>query len=46
MLWFTMMLMPVGPTALKLMALADVSRTEANEKMVIAKFLAVGIHNA
>ena len=46
MLWFTMMLMPVAPTALKFMALADVSRTEANEKMVIARFLAVGIHSA
>lgn len=45
MLWFTMMLMPVGPTAMKLMALADVSHAEAKEKMVISKFLAVSIHS-
>lgn len=41
MLWFAMMLMPVGPTAMKLVALADVTRTDAKQKMVIAKFLAV-----
>ncbi|KIX98654.1 uncharacterized protein Z520_05955 [Fonsecaea multimorphosa CBS 102226] len=41
MLWFTMMMMPVGPTAMKLMALADVSRVEKTEKMVIARFLAL-----
>ncbi|KAK5441442.1 hypothetical protein LTS15_011274 [Exophiala xenobiotica] len=44
MLWFTMMLMPVGPTAMKLMALADVTGAEKQEKMVIAKFLAVSRH--
>ncbi|RYP06602.1 hypothetical protein DL764_003054 [Monosporascus ibericus] len=40
-LWFSMMLMPVGPTAFKLMALADVSRADSKEKLVIAKFLAL-----
>jgi len=36
------MLMPVGPSALKLMALADISGAPVREKMNIAKFLAVG----
>lgn len=40
-LWFTMMLMPTGPPAMKLTALADVSGSNENEKMSIAKFLCV-----
>ena len=40
-LWFAMMLMPTGPPALKLTALADVNGAEEEEKMSIAKFLTV-----
>ena len=40
-LWFAMMLMPCGPPALKLMALADVNGEEEEEKMSIAKFLTI-----
>lgn len=40
-LWFVMMLMPVGPPALKLIALADVNGAGQEEKMSIAKFLTV-----
>lgn len=40
-LWFAMMLMPVGPPALKLTALADVTGSDDKEKMSIAKFLTV-----
>jgi len=36
-----MMLMPVGPPALKLTALADVTGSDDKEKMSIAKFLTV-----
>jgi hypothetical protein len=41
MLWFVMMLMPAGPSAMKVMVLADVADAEQKDKMVIAKFLAV-----
>ena len=41
MLWFTMMIMPTGPTAMKLTALADVSGSGEAEKMSIAKFLSI-----
>ena len=41
MLWFCMMLIPTGPTAMKLTALADVSGSSENEKMSIAKFLSI-----
>ncbi|CAD6587524.1 MAG: hypothetical protein ASARMPREDX12_002922 [Alectoria sarmentosa] len=41
MLWFAMMLMPTGPPAMKLTALADVSGCSEEEKMSIAKFLSV-----
>lgn len=41
MLWFTMMLMPTGPPAMKLTALADVSGSSEEEKMSIAKFLSI-----
>ena len=40
-LWFAMMLMPCGPPAMKLTALADVSGAGDEEKMSIAKFLTV-----
>ncbi len=40
-LWFTLMLMPTGPPVMKLTALADVSGSNENEKMGIAKFLCV-----
>jgi len=40
-LWFSMMLMPAGPPALKLTALADVNGADEEEKMSIAKFLTV-----
>ena len=43
MLWFAMMLMPTGPPAMKLTALADVSGSSEEEKMSIAKFLSVSI---
>lgn len=36
-----MMLMALGPTAIKLMTLADVTRADKREKRVIAKFLVV-----
>ena len=41
MLVFAMMLMPTGPPAMKLTALADVSGSSEEEKMSIAKFLSV-----
>ncbi|KAL2043571.1 hypothetical protein N7G274_003878 [Stereocaulon virgatum] len=40
-LWFAMMLMPTGPPAMKLTALADVSGSTETEKMSIAKFLCI-----
>ncbi|KIK50899.1 hypothetical protein GYMLUDRAFT_89192 [Collybiopsis luxurians FD-317 M1] len=40
-LWFCMMMMPVGPTAMRLTSLADVSKADENEKMIVAKFLAL-----
>lgn len=36
-----MMLMPTGPPALKLTALADVNGSSEDEKLSIAKFLSV-----
>ena len=39
--WFVMMLMPVGPPGMKLTALADVNGSDDEEKMGIAKFLTV-----
>ncbi|KAK7547276.1 membrane transporter [Phyllosticta citricarpa] len=38
-LWFCMMLMPTGPPALKLSALADISDVEEHERLSVAKFL-------
>ncbi|KAK1673987.1 membrane transporter [Colletotrichum godetiae] len=40
-LWFCLMLMPTGPPAMKLSALADVDGSEDSLKMLIAKFLTV-----
>lgn len=40
-LWFSMMLMPTGPPALLLTALADVTGATEEEKLSIAKFLTV-----
>lgn len=40
-LWFVLMLMPTGPPATKLTALADVSGADDDEKMSIAKFVTV-----
>ncbi|KAH9831686.1 DNA replication ATP-dependent helicase/nuclease dna2 [Teratosphaeria destructans] len=40
-LWFAMMLMPVGPPAMKLTALADVSGADEEQRMGIAKFLTI-----
>ncbi|KAI9844390.1 MAG: hypothetical protein M1837_005591 [Sclerophora amabilis] len=41
MLWFTMMMMPTGPPAILLTALADVKGCDEREKMAIAKFLTI-----
>jgi hypothetical protein len=41
MLWFAMMLMPVGPPALSITAMADVSGADETQKLSIAKFLTV-----
>jgi hypothetical protein len=38
-----MILMPIGPPAMFLVALSDVNGSEETEKMVIAKFLTVGL---
>ena len=40
-LWFVLMLLPTGPSATKLTALADVSGAEEDEKMSIAKFISL-----
>ncbi|RDW88895.1 hypothetical protein BP6252_00927 [Coleophoma cylindrospora] len=40
-LWFVLMLMPTGPPATKLTALADVSGASDDEKMSIAKFVTI-----
>jgi hypothetical protein len=40
-LWFVLMLMSTGPPATKLTALADVSGADEDEKMSIAKFVAM-----
>lgn len=39
-LWFVLMLLPTGPSATKLTALADVSGADEKEKLSIAKFIA------
>jgi hypothetical protein len=40
-LWFTMMLMPAGPPAMKLVAMAEVDDADENDKMSIARVLMV-----
>lgn len=40
-LWFALMLMPTGPPAMKLVAMADVNGADESEKMSIAKLLTV-----
>lgn len=40
-LWFTMMLMPTGPPAMKLIAMAEVNGAGEDDKMVISKVLTV-----
>lgn len=40
-LWFSMMLMPAGPSAMLLVALTDVHGAGEDEKMTVAKFLTV-----
>ncbi|KAH8827950.1 hypothetical protein DL96DRAFT_1128759 [Flagelloscypha sp. PMI_526] len=40
-LWFVLMMIPSGPPAMKLGALADVSNGTEQEKLSIAKFLAI-----
>lgn len=40
-LWFTMMMMPTGPPAMKLTALAEATHAEDEEKMAITKFLSI-----
>ncbi|KAI4675642.1 uncharacterized protein J4E88_007676 [Alternaria novae-zelandiae] len=41
MLWFSMMLMPTGPPAMILVALADVTGAAESMKMTVAKFLTI-----
>ncbi|KAF5022729.1 hypothetical protein F66182_5277 [Fusarium sp. NRRL 66182] len=41
-LWFTMMLMPAGPPAMKLMAMAEVDDADEDDKMSIARILMTG----
>lgn len=40
-LWFAMMMMPAGPPAMRLLAIADVNQAEEAVKMSIARFLTV-----
>lgn len=40
-LWFAMMLMPTGPPALSITAMADVSGADETQKLSLAKFLTV-----
>lgn len=42
-LWFTLMLMPTGPTAMKLMAMAEVDDAEEEDKMSISRVLMVRV---
>jgi hypothetical protein len=41
MLWFTMMLMPTGPPAMKLITMVQVSDADEEEEHKIAKLLTV-----
>lgn len=40
-LWFVLMLMPTGPTAMKLVAMAEVDDADEDEKMSIARVLMI-----
>ncbi|KAK3401709.1 auxin efflux carrier [Sordaria brevicollis] len=40
-LWFTMMMMPIGPPAMRLVALADVNNLPQSAKMATAKLLTI-----
>ncbi|KAK0639466.1 auxin efflux carrier [Cercophora newfieldiana] len=40
-LWFTMMMMPTGPPAMKLTALAEAMHANEEEKLAITKFLSI-----
>ncbi|EAA30873.2 hypothetical protein NCU09799 [Neurospora crassa OR74A] len=40
-LWFTMMMMPIGPPAMRLVALADVNNLPQQAKMATAKLLTI-----
>lgn len=40
-LWFVLMLLPTGPTAMKLAALADLGDAPESGKLSIAKFLTI-----
>ena len=42
-LWFAMMLMPVGPPAMKLLALADVTDVDEEIELSIARLLTVSL---
>lgn len=42
-IWFVMMLMPVGPPAMRLVALADVAHLPEEARMATAKLLTVGV---
>ena len=40
-LWFAMMLMPCGPTAMNLTSLAEVAGSSEDEKMSLSRFLVI-----
>ena len=42
MLWFTMMLMPTGPPAMKLITMVEVSNADEEDEDKIVKLLTVG----
>lgn len=44
MLWFTMMLMPTGPPAMKLITMVEVSDADEEDEHKIAKLLTVSLH--
>ncbi|KAK6954438.1 hypothetical protein Daesc_004405 [Daldinia eschscholtzii] len=45
MLWWALMMMPIGPTAMKVLALADISGADQKIRMSVAKFLTVSVTN-
>jgi hypothetical protein len=45
MLWFTMMLMPTGPPAMKLIAMVEVSDADEEDEHKIAKLLTVRFYS-